>query len=78
VRRAKAAQQLGQTSIKAMDNTGKTFQVPINDLYSPFKNSIDVSTPLNQFRYDRIYNGLKAGEALPSVRRSVLKINVLC
>ncbi len=67
VRRAKAAQELGHTSIKAMDHTGKTFQVPLKDLYSPFKSSIDVSTPLNQFRYDRIYNGFKAGDALPPI-----------
>ena len=67
MRRAKAAQELGHTSVIAMDHTGKTFQVPTKNLYSPFKNSIDVSTPINQFRYDRIYNGFKAGDVLPPI-----------
>ncbi|HWW40447.1 RHS repeat-associated core domain-containing protein, partial [Pedobacter sp.] len=67
VRRAKAAQQLGYETIDAMDNTGNIFQVPIKNLSSPMKSSIDISNPLNQLRYDRIYNGMKAGDKLPPI-----------
>jgi hypothetical protein len=67
VRRAKAAQQLGYKTIEAVDHTGKVFQVPIKNLTSPLKNSIDISTPINKFRYDMIYNGMKAGEKLPPI-----------
>ncbi|WP_224994345.1 DUF6443 domain-containing protein [Cesiribacter sp. SM1] len=67
VRRAKAAQQVGRSSIEAIDNAGNIIQVPIKNLRSPFKSSIDVSTPLNRLRYDRIYNGYKAGDKLPPI-----------
>ncbi|KFF03860.1 hypothetical protein IX38_10655 [Chryseobacterium luteum] len=67
VRRAKAAEQLGLKTINATDNAGKVFQVPLENLRSPLKSSIDVSTPLNQIRYDRIYESMKAGNKLPPI-----------
>jgi hypothetical protein len=67
VRRSKAAQLLGYKTIDAIDNTGMVFKVSIKNLRSPFKSSIDISTPLNQIRYDRIYNGLKAKDKIPPI-----------
>ncbi len=67
VRRAKAAEQLGLKSIEAMDYTGKTFQVEIDNLRSPFKNSIDISTPLKLNRYEKIFNGFKSGDKIPPI-----------
>ncbi len=62
VRRTKAAQELGQKTIKAEDHTGKTFDVPIENLRSPMKSEIDVSNPDLKLRYQNIYDATKAGE----------------
>ena len=67
VRRAKAAEQLGLKSIEAMDHTGKTFQVQIENLRSPLKKSIDISTTLKLNRYEKIFNGFKSGDKIPPI-----------
>lgn len=67
VRRVKAAEMCGQSSVKAMNNAGKVFEVPIKNLRSPFKSSIDVSTPMNQARFSRILNGIRNGDQLPPI-----------
>jgi hypothetical protein len=71
VRRAKAAAELGQTTIEAEVYVGgkhvETLQVPIDALRSPFKSVIDVSNPVNMGRWLRVLNGTKAGDSLPPI-----------
>lgn len=67
VRRAKAAQMLGKKEIKATNNAGDIFNVPINNLRSPLKDQIDISSPLKLERFKNVYNGFKAGDDLPPI-----------
>ena len=65
VRRAKAAQMLGKETINVMDNSGKTFEVPIKNLRSPYKKFIDISTMENLQRFNNVYELTKIKELLP-------------
>ena len=65
VRRAKAAQMLGKEIINVMDNSGKTFEVPIKNLRSPYKKFIDISTMENLQRFNNVYELTKIKELLP-------------
>lgn len=69
VRRSKAAQELGPKTIKAEDHTGKSMDIPIENLRSPMKNEIDVSTPKLQKQYQDIYDATKAGKISTFARR---------
>lgn len=67
VRRSKASQLLGHQTVTAMDYTGAIFEVRVKNLRSPMKNAIDIRTPFEQNKYERIYKGLKEGDKLPPI-----------
>lgn len=67
VRRAKAAQLVGKTSIKAevrvAGKTTKRIDIPLEKLRSPNKTAIDVSSSqANMNRWQSVVEGTKAGE----------------
>jgi hypothetical protein len=72
VRRAKAAELAGQTSIRANVEVGgrvvETLDVPLSSLRSPFKSAIDItSNPGTMGRFQNILNGTRAGDPLPPI-----------
>lgn len=71
VRRAKAAAELGQTTIEAQVEIGgkvvQTGRVPIDALRSPFKSALDVSTPPLMQRWLRVFQGTRSGDPLPPI-----------
>jgi RHS repeat-associated protein len=73
VRRAKAAELAGRTTIRAeVEVAGKTVrsaEIPLEQLRSPFKSAIDVSSsPAQAQRFQQIMQGTQAGSKLPSIR----------
>jgi len=72
VRRAKAAELAGRTSITAEIRVGgrvvETAEVPLESLRSPFKSAIDVSSsPAQMQRFQSIMQGTRAGDPLPPI-----------
>lgn len=71
VRRAKAAQLAERGTIRAeimVDGTvARTVDVPIENLRSPFKSEIDISTPRGEARFNRVMRGTQAGDELPPI-----------
>jgi RHS repeat-associated protein len=67
VRRAKAAEMVGRQTIRAMDNAGRIFEVPIKDLRSPLKEVIDMTNPNEVSRFNKILEGMKLGDDLPPI-----------
>jgi hypothetical protein len=72
VRRAKAAELAGRTTISAEIRVGGkvvgTTEVPLSTLRSPFKDAIDVSSsPAQMQRFQSILKGTRAGDALPPI-----------
>jgi hypothetical protein len=72
VRRAKAAELAGHTSIPANVEVGgrvvETIDVPLSSLYSPFKSAIDItSSPSAMQRFQSVLNGTRSGDPLPPI-----------
>jgi hypothetical protein len=72
VRRSKAAELAGKTSITAEVQVGgrvtETLEVPLESLRSPFKSAIDVSSsPAQMQRFQSILDGTRAGDPLPPI-----------
>ncbi len=66
VRRSKAAFEQGKKTIQAENGaTGKLFDVGIDQLRSPLKSSIDVSTPRKLARYKNAAKEVSDGTAAP-------------
>jgi RHS repeat-associated protein len=72
VRRAKAAAELGNATIRAEvmvgDRVVQTGDVALSSLRSPFKSAIDVSNPSLMGRWLRILQGTRAGDPLPPIQ----------
>jgi hypothetical protein len=66
VRRAKAAWLSGHEQIAARIRSGLVFAVPIRNLRSPHKVSIDISG-IGGLRWDRVLRATKAGIPLPPI-----------
>jgi hypothetical protein len=74
VRRAKAFQLAGASTIRAIiqypDGTqGPEIDVPIDNLRSPYKSDIDMSTTRQADRFWRIWNAIQSskGDQLPPI-----------
>ncbi|MES2737425.1 MAG: hypothetical protein V4672_13960 [Verrucomicrobiota bacterium] len=72
VRRSKAADMNGNSTIKASvqqaDGTSILQDVPVDSLHSPFKSSIDVSTPAKRDRFERVKEATETGKQLPPIQ----------
>ena len=66
VRRAKAAWLCGRETIEAQINGGQVFSIPVKDLRSPYKDSIDVSG-ISGMRWERVLRATQTGRPLPPI-----------
>jgi RHS repeat-associated protein len=72
VRRAKASQVLGRKTIRARiyDRAGNFTgerDIPVDQLRSPYKSAIDMSTQVHANRYMRVQKGFQNGDPMPPI-----------